>query len=45
MISQVLGEVAGMSAFLCATAELLPDDLLGEEGAELWQDRAQPTPF
>lgn len=39
--SRVLGEVAGVSAFLCPTPELIPGALLGEEGAELWQDRAQ----
>lgn len=39
--SRVLEEVAGMSVFLCATPELIPDALLGEEGVELWQDRIQ----
>lgn len=39
--SRVLGEVAGMSAFVCATPKLIPDALLREGRVELWQDRVQ----
>lgn len=38
MNSGVLGEVAGVSASLCANPELIAGALLGQEGVQLWQD-------